>query len=81
MAKAKPYSVAFGKAVKQERTKQNLSQEELGLKCELDRSYISGIETGRRNPTIQAVWLIATEGLQVPLVSLILQAEEYLRMR
>jgi transcriptional regulator with XRE-family HTH domain len=27
------------------------TQEELAAECQLDRSYVSGLETGRRNPT------------------------------
>ncbi len=75
MATAKPYSIAFGKEIREERIRQNLSQEELGLKCEVDRSYISGVERGRRNPTVQSAWKIATAGLQVSLCSLIEKAE------
>ena len=46
---------AFGKAVREAREELGLSQEELGFESELDRTYISGIERGVRNPTIVTV--------------------------
>lgn len=78
MIKAKPYSVAFGKAIKLERTRQALSQEDLALRCDLDRTYISGIERGVRNPTLQAAWMIATVGLKLTLPALIKATEQLL---
>ena len=41
--------VSFGKKVKELRKQRKLSQEALALLCELDRSYISGVERGERN--------------------------------
>lgn len=55
---------AFGKAVRLRRHELELSQEELGTRCDLDRTYISGIERGERNPTIQTIWVFA-EGLEI----------------
>lgn len=46
---------AFGEAVREAREKLNLSQEELGFESELDRTYISGIERGVRNPTLKTI--------------------------
>ena len=40
---------AFGTRLKSIRLKKGLSQEQLGLIAELDRTYISGIERGLRN--------------------------------
>lgn len=39
----------FGSHVKKVRLSQNLSQDQLANLCELDRTYISGIERGKRN--------------------------------
>jgi transcriptional regulator with XRE-family HTH domain len=55
---------AFGKAVRLRRHELELSQEELGARCDLDRTYISGIERGERNPTIQTIWVFA-DGLEI----------------
>ena len=65
---------AFGKAVRLRRHELELSQEELGARCGLDRTYISGIERGKRNPTIQTIWRVA-EGLQSAPSKLLEQAQ------
>ena len=49
----------FGRAVRVERTRQGLSQEGLAELAGLDRTYISGLERGRRNPALSTVERIA----------------------
>jgi len=49
----------FGDKVRSERAKQGLSQEQLAFKTGLDRTYISGIERGRRNPSLKNIGKIA----------------------
>jgi transcriptional regulator with XRE-family HTH domain len=41
--------VRFGKALRQRRNKIGVSQEAFAGMCELDRTYIGGIERGERN--------------------------------
>jgi transcriptional regulator with XRE-family HTH domain len=41
------------------RKEKGLTQEELAFDCELDRTYISGIERGIRNPTVMIIQKIA----------------------
>ena len=60
---------SFGKRVREERTKIGLSQEELGFQTGLDRTYISGIERGNRNPSLKNIGKIA-KTLKVPLSQL-----------
>jgi len=55
---------AFGHVVRAVRQEAGWSQEDLGVRAGLEQAYISGIERGTRNPTIQTIWVIA-EGLQV----------------
>ncbi|PKR83889.1 helix-turn-helix domain-containing protein [Heyndrickxia camelliae] len=44
---------ALGKKIRKLRFENdNMSQEALGLECNLDRTYIGGIERGERNPTV-----------------------------
>ena len=43
---------AFGDAVREARENPGFSQEELGFEAEIDRTYISGVERGVRNPTL-----------------------------
>lgn len=50
---------AFGAAVRTRREELDLSQEELGFRSELDRTYISGIERGVRNPTLKIIGRLA----------------------
>lgn len=42
----------FGARIKSIRLEKGLSQEQLGLIAELDRTYISGIERGLRNVSL-----------------------------
>ena len=41
--------VRFGKALRQRRSKLGVSQEAFADMCELDRTYVGGIERGERN--------------------------------
>ena len=41
-----------GRALRRYRTAKGLSQEEFADLCGLDRTYVSGIERGLRNPTV-----------------------------
>lgn len=45
-----------GENVRRYRLAASLSQEELAVRMGVDRAYISGLETGRRNPTVVTLW-------------------------
>lgn len=49
----------FGKRMRQTRQEKGLSQEKLGFETGLDRTYISGIERGVRNPSLKNITKIA----------------------
>lgn len=49
----------FGQRVRERRTALGLSQEALADKCKLDRTYISGIERGKRNVALRNIEAIA----------------------
>jgi transcriptional regulator with XRE-family HTH domain len=51
-----------------------LSQEALGLMSGLDRTYVSGIERGVRNPTLRIIWRLAEALSTTP--SALLRASE-----
>ncbi|HGO5855375.1 TPA: helix-turn-helix domain-containing protein [Mannheimia haemolytica] len=51
--------LAFGYKVKKLRLEKELSQEELAFLSGLDRTYISGIENGKRNVSLKALYAIA----------------------
>lgn len=54
----------FGKAVREQRTTQGISQEELAMRIGADQAYVSRIEAGQMNVTLETVEQIA-EALQV----------------
>lgn len=66
MKKSKEITVLFGQRVKALRLQAGLSQEAFADKCGLDRTYISGIERGVRNPTLEVIGVIA-DGLEIDL--------------
>ncbi|RZZ89656.1 XRE family transcriptional regulator [Pseudoxanthomonas winnipegensis] len=49
---SKSVQKAFGEALRQMRVSRGISQQELALESELDRTYISLLERGLRQPTI-----------------------------
>jgi transcriptional regulator with XRE-family HTH domain len=54
-----PRTVAFGRAVRQLRTERRLTQEAFAELADLDRTYVSGIERGVRNPTLEMIHKLA----------------------
>ena len=55
-----PILIAFGRNVARLRNGRGISQDKLAEKADLDRTYVSGIERGVRNPGIKTVIRIAT---------------------
>ena len=49
----------FGNRVRELRKAQGISQEAFADKCNLNRTYISGIERGKRNVSLENLRLIA----------------------
>lgn len=50
---------SFGKKIRKLRQKIGWSQEDLSFETNLDRTYISGIERGVRNPSLKNIGKIA----------------------
>lgn len=67
---------AFGKAVRIFRLKSGSSQEALADKAKLDRSYMSQIERGIKNATLNSIWTISSALDVKP--SMLLEATEHL---
>ena len=55
---------AFGSVIKQLRTEKGLSQENLSFESNLDRSYISQLECGLRQPSLLTIFQLA-KALQI----------------
>ena len=72
---------AVGQVIRRRRRELGFSQEQLGeLAGGVDQTYLSGIENGRRNPTLDVLWRLAG-ALAVPLSELISAAEAELEVR
>ena len=44
-----------GIRIRELRNKQGISQEKLALKAEIDRTYLAGVEQGKRNPSLKSL--------------------------
>ena len=67
--------IHLGKSIKYFRTMLSLSQEVLAFKCNFDRTYISLLERGKRNPSYKNL-LKLSKGLEIPLSQLCKSTEE-----
>ncbi|MBI1753070.1 MAG: helix-turn-helix transcriptional regulator [Acidobacteria bacterium] len=59
MARSAHILVRFGQRIREKRIELGLSQEAFADKCGLDRTYISGIERGKRNVSLLNIEVIA----------------------
>ena len=59
MAQNTDILVRFGQRLREKRTELGISQEAFADKCGLDRTYISGIERGKRNVSLLNIDTIA----------------------
>lgn len=65
----------FGNVLRGLRTQVGLSQEQLGLECGLDRTFISLLERGLRQPSLTTLFTLSAV-LKVPASIIIQQVEE-----
>jgi len=72
-------SNALSLILKYNRHKVGLSQEELAYKCNLDRTYISLLERGKRNPTINVLFGISS-ALNLTTSELVKQIEDMMQI-
>jgi transcriptional regulator with XRE-family HTH domain len=52
-------AAAFGTALREARQKASISQEALALSCGIDRTFVSMLERGVRQPTISTILSLA----------------------
>jgi transcriptional regulator with XRE-family HTH domain len=65
----------FGERVRELRKQKGLSQEDFSFECELDRTYVSQVEQGRRNISLQNIKAVA-DALGVSIAGLFLSGSE-----
>lgn len=51
--------MVVGLNVQRVRRERSFSQEELSFRSGFSRAYLSGLEAGKRNPTIMSLWKLA----------------------
>mgnify|MGYP003739562689 CR=1 FL=1 len=70
MTEKQSLQIALGKRIKQLRLNKNISQQDMAAFCNFETPNYCRIESGRTNPTIYTLYLIA-KNLQVSLTELI----------
>ncbi|WP_335740102.1 helix-turn-helix domain-containing protein [Roseomonas gilardii] len=74
-AGAKDPRIVLGERVNALRVALGLSQEDFAGRVGLDRTYVSGIERGLRNPTLLVLLRLA-QALEVPVTELLEETQE-----
>lgn len=69
---------AFGQVLREQREKQEMSQEALALKADVDRTFVSQIERGIRQPTLTTLFKLA-KALEVQPSQLIARTQRVYR--
>ena len=62
--------VLFGERIRTARLSKNLSQEQLGSLADLDRTYVSGVERGKRNVSLLNIYKLS-KALNISMSSLL----------
>ncbi|HET6218570.1 MAG TPA: helix-turn-helix transcriptional regulator [Acidobacteriaceae bacterium] len=68
---------AFGRALREIRKKRGLSQLEISTTSDLDRAYVSELENGLKNPSLETIYRLA-DAMEIPAVDLIKKTTEML---
>ena len=69
--------LAYGQALRELRAQRQISQERLAQLAGLDRTYVSGIERGERNPSLANILKLAA-ALDIVVSDIALRAEALL---
>ena len=65
MYKRQDINEILGVVIKEFRQKNNISQEQMAEKSQIDRTYASALERGIKNPSLEVILKIS-EGIGVP---------------
>lgn len=68
--------LAFGSVLREVRKRSGLTQEQLALAADIDRTFVSLIERGERQPTIRVLFRLAV-AMHVSAAQLIQMTEDY----
>ena len=68
----------FGQVLREQRTARGISQEDLALNADVDRTFVSQMERGIRQPTITTIMKLA-EALGIQASALVARMERLLR--
>lgn len=78
MATSAKIAGAFGRVLREQRDARGLSQEGLALNAAVDRTFVSQMERGIRQPTLTTLWKLAA-ALDVSPATLVARVERNLR--
>ena len=76
--RADQVSMAFGKVLREQRAARGISQEALALSSDVDRTFVSQMERGIRQPTLTTLCKLA-RALEVQPSTLVARMERLLR--
>ena len=76
--RAENVSKAFGRVLREQRDSQSLSQEALAVSADVDRTFVSQMERGIRQPTLTTLFKLAG-ALDISPATLITRTEKVLR--
>jgi len=68
----------FGQVLREQRTARGISQEDFALNADVDRTFVSQMERGIRQPTITTIMKLA-EALGIQASALVARMERLLR--
>jgi CheY-like chemotaxis protein/DNA-binding phage protein len=75
MNTAAPLKILLGNAIKSTRSARGMSQEQLAARAGLHRTYVSDVERGARNPSLESVQKLA-QALELSLPALLQEAQK-----
>lgn len=68
--------IRFGQAIRKLRNEKNISQEAFASICDLHRTYISDVELGKRNVSLENIQKMA-DALDMKISDVFLEMESY----
>ena len=78
LMRADQVAAAFGRVLREQRNSAELSQEQLALNADVDRTFVSQMERGIRQPTLTTLFKLA-RALEVQPSTLVSRTEKQLR--